>query len=99
MVRVPRHSWSILNYSKNRLSHNFNLNYSDEVRDYGNANNSFADVILEKYYLANYNFNYNFKNNLDFYLNVENIFNENYEQAYMYSTMDRAFNLGIRSKF
>ena len=100
MVRVPRHSWSvILNYSKNRLSHNFNLSFSDEVRDYGNANNSFADVILEKYYLADYNFNYNINNNLDLYFNVENIFNENYEQAYMYSTMDRALNLGISSKF
>ena len=100
MVRVPRHSWSILlNYSKNRLSHNLNFKYSDEVRDYGNANNNFADVILKEYYLANYNVNYNVNRNLDFYFNIENIFNENYEQAYMYSTMDRALNLGIRSKF
>ena len=100
IVRVPRHSWSvILNYSKNRLKQNLGLNFSDEVRDYGNQNNSFADVILEKYYLANYNFKYQINNNLDFYFNVENIFNENYEQAYMYSTMDRAFNIGISSKF
>ena len=56
-------------------------------------------MILDEYYLANYNFNYNVNNNLDFYFNIENIFNENYEQAYMYSTMDRAFNIGISSKF
>jgi len=60
---------------------------------------NFADVILKEYYLANYNLNYNVNRNLDFYFNIENIFNENYEQAYMYSTMDRALNLGIRSKF
>ena len=89
----------MFHYSKNKLSHNLNLNFSDEVRDYGNANNSFADVILEEYYLANYYFNYNVNNNLNFYFNVENIFNENYELAYMYSTMDRAFNLGINSIF
>ena len=100
MVRVPRHSWSaLLNYSKNSLSQNLNFKYSDEVRDYGNANNSFKDVILKEYYLVNYNLNYKINNNLDFYFNLENIFDENYEQAYMYSTMNRSFNLGIRSIF
>ena len=94
------HSWSaLLNYSKNRLSQNLNFKYSDEVRDYGNANNSFKDVILKEYYLVNYNLNYKINNNLDFYFNLENIFDENYEQAYMYSTMNRSFNLGIRSIF
>ena len=79
----------------------FNLNFffSGEVRDYGNANNSFADVILKEYYLANYNFNYYIDSNSNFYFNIENILNENYEQAYMYSTMDRALNLGIKRKF
>ena len=100
MVRVPRHSWSAqINYLINKLSHNLNFKFSDEVRDYGNANNSFKDVILKEYYLANYNLNYNINNYLDFNFNIENIFNEDYEQAYMYSTMDRSFNLGIKSIF
>ena len=41
---------------------------------------------------------YGFSNS-DFYFNLENIFDENYEQAYMYSAMNRSFNLGIRSIF
>ena len=100
MVRVPRHSWSTsINYSKNKLSHSLSLKFSDEVRDYGNANNSFKDVILEEYYLADYNLNYTINNYSDFYFNLENIFDENYEQAFMYSSIPRSFNLGYISKF
>ena len=42
---------------------------------------------------------YKINKNLDFYFNLENIFDENYEQAYMYSTMNRSFNLGIINIF
>ena len=100
MVRVPRHSWSVLlNYSKKSLNHNLNFKFSDEVRDYGNANNSFKDVILKEYYLVNYNLNYSINDSLDLYFNLENILDENYEHAFMYSAMDRSFNLGIKSIF
>ena len=32
--------------------------WSDEVRDYGNGNNSFKDVILDEYFVVDYNLNY-----------------------------------------
>ena len=100
MVRVPRHSWSMMfNFSKEKFNHKLGLSFSDEVRDYGNANNNFKDVILKKYYLANYNFNYKISKNLDFQFNVDNILNEKYEQAYMYSSMPRSLNLRIINKF
>ena len=70
-----------------------------EVRDYGNNNNNFKDVILDDYikfdYLANFNIFYNY--NLHF--SVDNIFNQNYEQAFMYSTHKRTFNLGLKKIF
>ena len=51
MVRVPRHSSNVnLSYkTKNNLKNILSLKYNGEVRDYGNGNNSFADVILDEY--------------------------------------------------
>ena len=89
----------MFNFSKEKFNHKLGLSFSDEVRDYGNANNNFKDVILKKYYLANYNFNYKISKNLDFQFNVDNILNEKYEQAYMYSSMPRSLNLRIINKF
>jgi len=38
-------------------------------------------------------------NNYNFYLNLNNIFNNNYEKAFMYSSMGRSLNLGINKAF
>ena len=57
MVRVPRHALStILSFKNNKnLTHDFLLNYSGEVRDYGNTNNGFKDVILDDHIIFGYN--------------------------------------------
>ena len=100
MVRVPRHSWSTtLTHNNKNLTNSINVIYSDEVRDYGNANNSFKDVILDEYFVVNYNLNYKIFNNLNLYFNFDNILDENYEEAYMYSSMERSFNLGLNRFF
>ncbi len=100
MVRVPRHSWSsIFTHSKNKLNNKLSIYFSDEVRDYGNTNNSFKDVILKEYLVLDYNLNYKIYDNLDFYFNINNIFDEKYENAFMYSSMERSFNLGISNHF
>ena len=100
MVRVPRHSWSsIFTHSKNKLNNKFSIYFSDEVRDYGNTNNSFKDVILKEYLVLDYNLNYKIYDKLDFYFNINNIFDEKYENAFMYSSMERSFNLGISNHF
>ncbi len=99
-VRVPRHSWSTtLTYNNKNLTNSINVIYSDEVRDYGNANNSFKDVILDEYFVVNYNLNYKIFNNLNLYFNFDNILDEDYEKAYMYSSMERSFNLGLNRSF
>jgi outer membrane cobalamin receptor len=100
MVRVPRHSWSTtLIHTNKNLTNKINIIFSDEVRDYGNANNSFKDVMLDEYLLLSYNLNYKVYDNLNFYLNFDNILDENYEKAYMYSSMKRSFNLGLSKSF
>ena len=60
---------------------------------------SFKDVILDEYFVVNYNLNYKIFNNLNLYFNFDNILDEDYEKAYMYSSMERSFNLGLNRSF
>ena len=50
------------NHAQN-LIHEFSINYSGEVREYGNTNNGFKDVILDDHLIFGYNMNYNLNNN------------------------------------
>ena len=101
MVRVPRHSsTSDFTYStKNNFKNKISLKYTGEVRDYGNTNNGFRDVILDEYFLADYRLSYKLFNENIIYLDINNIFNNNYEQAYMYSSMERTINFGFRKTY
>ena len=98
MVRVPRHSSNVnLNFkTKNNLKNSLSLKYNGEVRDYGNGNNSFADVILDDYFIVDYSLKYDLLNYGKIYMDINNVFKDNYEQAYMYSSMGRNINIGIR---
>ena len=69
-----------------------------ERRDYGNANNSYADVILNSYFI--FNLKNEFKlNDQKFYFNINNIFDKDYEDAYQYSSIKRNIELGINKIF
>jgi len=101
MVRVPRHAvTSSINYnlSKN-LRNSFLIKYSGETRDYGNTNNGFADVILDDYLTINYSASYKLYGNYELFFVANNIFDQNYEQAYQYSSMGRNFNFGIKRAY
>jgi len=101
MVRVPRHSLnSSISYKfKNHINNKLFIRYSDEVRDYGNINNNFVDVILADYMTIDYLANYNLGDLHKITFEAKNILDEKYEQAYEYSTMGRSFNIGFISKF
>ena len=101
MVRVPRHATTSTLTFKNsdNLINKILFKYSGEVRDYGNGNNGFKDVMLDDYVVVDYNMNCKIFNNYNFYLNLNNIFNNNYEKAFMYSSMGRSLNLGINKAF
>ena len=98
MVRVPRHSLtsSINHKINNNLKNSLLIKYRGETRDYGNTNNGFADVILDDHITFNYSAKYRLFDAYDLFFNVDNIFDQNYEEAYEYSTMGRTFNFGIR---
>ena len=74
MVRVPRHASNIdfnLN-TRNNFKNTLSFKYNGEVRDYGNANNSFKDVILDEYVLVNYSLKRNIYNNGLIYMQINN---------------------------
>ncbi len=98
MVRVPRHEiTSAVNYKINEnLSNKLIVRYSGERRDYGNGNNNYADVILDDYITFDYSARYKVFDTYDLFFNAKNLFDQDYEEAWLYSTMGRTFNFGIR---
>jgi len=101
MVRVPRHAWtSVINYkTKSNINNKLLIKYSGETRDYGNTNQGFADVILDDYITFNYLADYKLNSRYKIYLSANNIFDQNYEQAFQYSTIGRSFNFGIKTEY
>ena len=67
-----------------------------EARDFGNANNSYTDVILKDYFVFDLETSYQLFNSYKAFISIGNILDEEYEQAYQYSSMGRSFNFGIR---
>ena len=97
-VRVPRHSLqSKINYNISaNLKSSLKGKYVGEARDFGNANNNYTDVILADYFVFDLETSYQLFNDYKMFVNIGNILDEEYEQAYQYSTMGRTFNIGIR---
>jgi len=100
-VRVPRHVvQSKFNYLVNsNLTSFLSGKYISETRDVGNENDNWTDQILSDYFVFDLANSYQFINGHRIYLNINNIFNEKYQQAHEYSTMGRAFNLGIKKVY
>ena len=95
---MPRHAiQSKINYN---ISSNFKSSlkgkYVGETRDFGNANNDYTDVILTDYFVFDLETSYQLFNGYKMFVNIGNILDEEYEQAYQYSSMGRAFNFGIK---
>ena len=96
-VRVPRHAiQSRINYNISpNLKSSLKGKYVGETRDFGNANNDYTDVILTNYFVFDLETSYNLFNTYKTFINIGNIFDKGYEQAYQYSSMGRTFNFGI----
>ena len=92
MVRVPRHLINLKTVLKfpnyKGLNLIINSKWSDEARDYGNGNRTYNDERTKSYFVNDLNLNYNFYNKLNFYLNITNVFDENYETARDYSQLE-----------
>ena len=98
-VRVPRHTYNA-KVSKNfgTITSTLRGKHQSRTRDYGNANNSFANVMLGGFTQIDFSTTINFYGyNLFFDLN--NLLNEKYQQAYQYSVPGREFNFGLKRNF
>jgi len=95
---VPRHAiQSRINYNISpNLKSSLKGKYVGETRDFGNANNDYTDVILTNYFVFDIETSYNLFNTYKTFINIGNILDKGYEQAYQYSSMGRTFNFGIR---
>jgi len=100
-VRVPRNTFlsNITHKTIPGLKNTLTVKYVDETRDFGNSNNSFKDVILEDYITFDLSTSYRIFDSYDMSFYAVNLFDEEYEQAYQYSSMRRSFNIGLRRIF
>ncbi len=99
-VRVPRHSLNTkVSKNINNLKVSIFGKYVSQRRDYGNSNNSFAQVVLDSYHKYDLKFNYLVSNQYKLFLDVNNIFDKNYYEAYEYSVPGRNLNFGIKRNF
>ena len=97
-VRVPIHALTTkFTYNtKTNLQNSLLLKFVDETRDFGNTNNNFKDVILDDYLTLNFSSTYKLFDNYKLYFDAINLLDQNYEQAYQYSSMGRTLNFGIK---
>jgi outer membrane cobalamin receptor len=95
---VPQNTFSsnIIHNTLPGLTNSVQIKFVDEVRSFGDGNNSFKDVILEDYTTINLTSNYRLYDTYDLFFNAQNIFDDNYEQVHGYSSMGRSFNIGVK---
>ena len=99
-VRVPDNSLNIkLERQIANLNSAISYKFQSDVRDYGNTNNNFKDVILPSFQVFNFTNSFNLNDSTKIYLNLINIFDEKYAQAYQYSTYGRNLNIGLKQSF
>ena len=99
-VRVPDNSLNIkLERQIANLNSIISYKFQSDVRDYGNTNNNFKDVILPSFQVFNFTNSFNLNDSTKIYLNLMNIFDEKYAQAYQYSTYGRNLNIGLKQSF
>jgi vitamin B12 transporter len=100
-VRVPRHQINLIGTKifNSKLSQILKLKYVGERRDYGNTNNSFEDVILSHYVVADLVINYKLFNTYNLNISAKNILDERYSEAYEYKAPGRAINFMLKKNY
>ena len=102
IFRVPKHKVNaVLGYQMSEctfasLSYQFN---SERTSPFFNDDFT-ANRILESYSLVNFNVNHTIiKDRLKVFASVSNVFNEDYEELYRFTTLGRNFRLGFSLNF
>jgi vitamin B12 transporter len=100
-VRVPRHQINLIGTKifNSKLSQTLKLKYVGERRDYGNTNNSFEDVMLSNYVVADLVTNYKLYNTYNLNISAKNILDARYSEAYEYKAPGRSINFMIKKSY
>jgi len=100
-VRVPRHAVETnINYLVNKdLVSTLRGKYIGETRDFGNTNDNWTDQILTDYFVFDLVNSYNVFDNYKIDVSINNILDEEYQQAHEYSAMGRTFNFRIKKVY
>ena len=100
-VRVPRHAAQTrVNYQVNEdLVSSIAGKFSGRTRDFGNSNDKWTDQTLRSYLVVDFVNTYQLFDTYKLHLNINNIFDEGYQQAWEYSTQGRSLNFGIRKVY
>ena len=101
MVRVPLHAFSSkLNYKfNNNLYSSLLLTYKGRTRDYGTADQSYRDQILDEYFLIDLASTYKFSNDYRLDLSLKNLLNKDYENSNLYTGTPRTIYIGLNKKY
>ena len=94
--RVARHDFGLAIDAEitDRLRGSLSLQHVSDRPDDG-----FPAVAMDDYTVVNANFRYEITESLEASFRIENIFDEQYQQVAGYGTSDRAFYVGISSRF
>ena len=98
MVRVPIHALSSkINYQfKKNWDSSMFLTYKSRTRDYAGTDYGFKDQILDEYFLVDLKSSYKLYGNYNLNFSIKNLFDKNYEHAFLYSGKPRTMNIGLK---
>ena len=101
MVRVPIHAFkSKIDYQlKRNWRSSLLFTYKGRTRDYGGADYGFRDQILDEYFLIDLKSSYKLRENYNLNFSIKNLFNTDYEDAFLYSGSPRTMNIGLKMTF
>ena len=101
MVRVPLHAFgSKIDYEFNKsFNGSLLLTYKGRTRDYGTADQSFRDQILDEYFLIDLASSYKLSEGYKLNFSLKNVLDEGYENANLYTGTPQTMNIGLSRKF
>ncbi|SEB54810.1 vitamin B12 transporter [Tenacibaculum sp. MAR_2009_124] len=99
-VRIPKHKINAgLNYGLKNSNFGLTYQYVSDRDDTDFRSFPSVNVPLEAYSLLNFSANHELNKNVKLFLAVTNIFNEDYQEVFGFTTLGRNYNLGVRLNF
>ncbi|CAM1366342.1 TonB-dependent receptor plug domain-containing protein [Tenacibaculum xiamenense] len=99
-IRIPKHKINAgLNYGIKNTNFGLTYQYISDRDDTDFRNYPSVNVPLEAYSLLNFSANHELNKNVKLFLAVTNIFNDDYQEVFGFTTLGRNYNLGVRLNF